>query len=91
MILCSPDNCNRSVFLYWYNTDVGDEELLTIDEAAEKAGLTPAGIRTAVHRGSLTYIVKYGRKLIRPADLEQYRATVKIGRPRKEDSEQASP
>lgn len=68
---------------------MGEEILLTVQEAAKETGMSETGLRNAINRGSLPFVEKYGRKLIRAEDLANYRATVKMGRPRKLDAESA--
>lgn len=62
---------------------VGEDELLTVSEAADRAGLSKTGIHSAITRGKLPVVEKYGRLLLRPADVDAYKATVRKGRPRK--------
>jgi hypothetical protein len=60
------------------------EELITVQDAAKLANVTETAIRSALLRGRLPHVVLYGRKLIRVADFEAYRATARPGRPTKQ-------
>jgi len=68
---------------------VEDQELITIQEAAERFKISEAGIYTAIYRKRLPYQERYGRKLLSVADLEEYLRTVKPGRPKKQKQQQA--
>ncbi len=63
--------------------------LLTIREAAEKIGVSQSAIRNATLQGRLSFVVKFGRKLIEQDALTAYQERtqpkgVKLrGRPRK--------
>lgn len=61
-------------------------DLLTVVQAAERAGMKDSGIRDAMRRGALPFVELYGRKLIKASDLDTYRATVKMGRPSKKQA-----
>jgi hypothetical protein len=61
------------------------DEMLTIQEAAIRAGVTEQAIRNAIYRGKLAVTEKYGRKLIRDTEFEEYRKNTKMGRPPKEN------
>ena len=63
----------------------GEEKLFTVQEAAVYAGMGETGIRNAILRGKLPYEFQYGRKLIKRGDLDHYKETVKMGRPKKTD------
>ena len=66
-----------------------EDDLITIAQAAERAGMSENGIRTAIFRKNLPYREFYGKKLLRPADVDHYIATVKMGRPRKDSTEES--
>ena len=55
--------------------------MLTVQEAAREAGITETAIRSAILRGRLPHVEKYGRKLINRQDFDKYRETAKPGRP----------
>ena len=55
--------------------------MLTVQEAAQEAGVTEAAIRSAILRGRLPHVEKYGRKLITRRDFDAYRQVAKPGRP----------
>lgn len=67
----------------------GEEDMLTVQEAAGELGVDDSAIRRAVLQNRLPCIIKYGRKLITRAALEAYRARTRPegvkprGRPRK--------
>lgn len=46
--------------------------LYTVRETATKIGVTESAIRNATLQGRLAFIVRYGRKLISEADLQDY-------------------
>jgi hypothetical protein len=58
------------------------EQLLTLQEAAERLGVREVSVRSAVLRGRLPAKVKEGRKVVSVTDLEHYRETTRIGRPK---------
>jgi len=58
-----------------------EEEFLTVPEAAIRAGISEQAIRNAIYRGKLAVTEKYGRKLIRTLEFEEYRRNTKMGRP----------
>lgn len=60
-------------------------EMLTVQEAAREAGISDAAIRSAILRGRLPFVQRYGRKLIRRADFDAYRSVARRGRPKKQD------
>ena len=60
-----------------------EDELITVQEAAKQTGMSENGIRTAMSRGTLPYVEKYGRKLIRPTDMKRYQQTTRRGRPKR--------
>ena len=62
---------------------VKEENLLTITQAAERAGMSESGLRNAMQRGKVKVQERFGRQVIALEDLDAYRATVKMGRPRK--------
>ena len=68
---------------------MGDEELVTIAQAAGELGVSQSAVRVAIHEKRLPYEEFYGRKLIKRSDLEAYRArsqpdgTKRVGRPPK--------
>jgi hypothetical protein len=74
---------------YSQSVTTEDEELLTVQEAAVRAGLGETAIRNAILRGRLPEVLRYGRKLIRASDLETYQRNAKPGRPKKERGESA--
>ena len=49
-----------------------NEMLYTVRETAAKIGVTESAIRNATLQGRLAFIVRYGRKLISEADLQDY-------------------
>jgi excisionase family DNA binding protein len=68
---------------------MSDEELITVQEAAQELSIHEATVRKAFQESRLPYIEKYGRKLISRTDLNAYKQRTqpegvkKIGRPRK--------
>ena len=68
-----------------------EEELLTVGQCAQRLGVRETAIRNAMYQGRLPFVEKYGKKLVRPADLEAYQARAhpggekRAGRPRKRD------
>jgi len=66
-----------------------DETFLTIQEAAQRLGVSESAIRNATLQGRLPFTKKYGRKLVSVQDLEAYRERahgnepVGAGRPRR--------
>ena len=59
------------------------EDLITVQEAAKIAGVSETAIRSALLRGRLPFVLKYGRKLIERPVFDRYRETARPGRPRK--------
>jgi len=59
-----------------------EDEMLTVTEAAERAGVSEQAIRNAIYRGRLTVTERYGRKLIRRSEFDEYRRNTKMGRPK---------
>jgi len=57
---------------------MNDEDLLTMHQAAEKAGVLPQTIYRATKEGRLEYVVKYGKKLIEPTALQRYIETLGV-------------
>ena len=55
------------------------EKNLTIGQAADIAGLTYEGIRSAIHNGRLPAIKRIGRYEIRPDDLQKFCEPVVVG------------
>ncbi len=66
-----------------------DEELITVQEAAQELRIHEATVRKAFQEKRLSYVEKYGRKLISRIDLDAYKRRTqpegikKVGRPRK--------
>jgi len=59
---------------------IGDEEVLTINQAAERIGISPITLRLQVRRGKVT-AERFGRQwVIRAAEVERYRRDVQ-GKP----------
>lgn len=71
----------------------GVEELLTVREAAGALGVSESAVRNATLEGRLGFVVKYGRKLIARADVDEYRRRTQpegkkpTGRPRRASGE----
>ncbi len=67
----------------------GEEELLTVQDAARELDVTDGAVRLAILKGRLQSTMKYGRKLIMRADIEEYKRRTRPtgekprGRPRK--------
>lgn len=59
--------------------------MITVQQAAERAGVSETAIRSALLRKRLPFVLMYGRKLIRTSDFEAYRLTARPGRPHKQD------
>jgi hypothetical protein len=55
---------------------MSDDDLLTMIQAAEIAGVLQQTIYRATKEGRLPCVEKYGKKLIRPADLQLYMDTL---------------
>jgi excisionase family DNA binding protein len=53
-------------------TEVDMAELLTINEAAQLRGVTPAAISELVRRGRLAAVEMFGRKLLRRTDVTEF-------------------
>ena len=47
--------------------------MLTVREAAGALGVSESAVRNATLEGRLGFVVKYGRKLIARADVDEYR------------------
>lgn len=62
--------------------------MLTVQEAAEAAGIHETTVRNAMQRGRLPYVRMYGRLLIEQKVFETWRQSTKIGRPKKEENPQ---
>lgn len=64
-----------------------ETELLTVQEVAERLGITDVSVRSAISRGTLRHVVKYGKKLIPAAEADAYKQRTqpegqkKAGRP----------
>jgi len=59
---------------------IGDEEVLTISQAAERIGISPITLRLQVRRGKVT-AERFGRQwVIHAAEVERYRRDVQ-GKP----------
>ncbi len=63
------------------------DELLTVHEAAQQLGVVDTAVRNAINRGRLPHQVKYGRILIKPADVAAYKERARRGRPKKQPPE----
>lgn len=69
------------------------DELLTVQEASVKIGVSDSAIRNALGSHRLAFERRYGRKLIRLADLLEYQTrtqaegTPRVGRPRKQKTD----
>lgn len=72
-----------------YHLGMETEIFFTVQEAAERIGVTANAIRNATLDGRLPFEQKYGRKVIAAAELEAYRlrsqpeGEKRSGRPRK--------
>ena len=53
------------------------EELLTVEEAAARIGVTASAIRTAAFQGHLPFVRNQGRILIETSTLTQYLAQLR--------------
>ncbi len=66
-----------------------EEELLTVQEAAQRLGVRDTAVRNAMYQGRLPFVEKYGRKLIKPSHLEAYKQRAHpggqkpVGRPKR--------
>ena len=49
------------------------EKLLTVPEAAEVLGVGETAVRNAMYQNRLPYEVRYGRRVVKPSDLEAYK------------------
>lgn len=63
--------------------DAYTDEWLTVQDAATRSGRGETAIRNAMLRERLPFEMRYGRKLIKAADLEAYIQNTKMGRPKK--------
>jgi excisionase family DNA binding protein len=59
------------------------DELITIQDAAERFGVSENNIYSAIYRGRLAFQERFGRKVLRVADVEEYLRTSRRGRPKK--------
>lgn len=57
--------------------------MLTVQETAEKLGISESGVRRAILRNVLPCQVIYGRKVVKLSDVEEYLRTSRRGRPKK--------
>ena len=58
--------------------------MITIQDAAERFGVSEAGIYSAIYRKRLAFQEQFGRKVLRLSDVEEYLRTSRRGRPKKQ-------
>lgn len=51
-----------------------EDELLTVPEVAKDLTVTAPTVYTAMREGRLPYVIKYGKRLITPAAVAEYKA-----------------
>lgn len=77
---------------YFFGTmdAMGEETLLTVQEAAKYLDVGETAIRNAMLQGRMAFVLRYGRKLVEKQELDAYRARTRpygeksIGRPKRQ-------